>query len=273
MTYQHPIGNYWLAYTDNLSDKQPMVFVHGLPTSKELFTELTKSFSENYRTITVDLLDYGESSKIGRHIEHKERAQNLKLFFENLQLVEIVLVVHDLGASVAMDVLAICPKLIDKLVIMSPPVYPDFKMPLVVKIVRSKLIGSVLLALLKHFLLKRSIKKGLYNQSNYKKYLQAYLEKAFAGKEGHKALLRNLRWGRPETTFADYPGIIKSITQPTLVIQGEDDPYIPIEHAKRLAEDIQNSKLILLENASHFLPIDEPDKIIIKISEFLATKP
>ncbi len=270
MIFQHQIKENTIAYMDNFSGKQPMVFIHGLPTSKELFSELFKSFSESYRVIAVDLLDYGESSKTGRHIDHKERAQNLKSLFEKLQLQNIVLVCHDLGASVAIDVMAIYPDLIDKLVIMSPPVYPDFKMPAVVRLVRSKIIGTILLVLLKNFLLKRSIEKGLYNKANYKKYLQTYLEKAFEGKEGSKALHRNLRWGRPETTFADYPVIIKSIDKPTLVIQGKNDPYIPVEHAKRLAIDIQNSKLVLLDNASHFLPIDVPMQVSSNIKNFLS---
>ncbi len=270
MSYQHQINENTIAYTDNLSEKLPMVFIHGLPTSKELFSELIKSFSESFRVIAVDLLDYGESSKIGRHIEHQERAQNLKSLFEKLQLQNIVLVCHDLGASVAIDIIAICPDLINKLVIMSPPVYPDFKMPAVVRLVRSKIVGPILLALLKNLLLKRSIEKGLYNKANYKKYMQPYLEKAFDGKEGSKALHRNLRWGKPETTFANYPEIIKSINKPTLVIQGRNDPYIPIKHAIRLANDIQNSKLELHENASHFLPIDVPALVSVEIRKFLA---
>jgi len=272
MTYKHKINGNYLAYTDKLSNNQPMVFIHGLPTSKELFSELAKAISENYRVITIDLLDYGESSKIGRHIEHKKRAQNLKSLFEKLQLKDIVLVSHDLGASVAIDLMAICSELIDKLVIMSPPVYPDFKEPAVVKIVRSKLIGPLLIALMKNHLLKRSIKKGLYNKGNYRKYLQAYLEKAFSGKEGSKALHRNLRWGRPKTTFADYPKIIKSITQATLVLIGKKDPFIPIEHAERLANDIENSTYILLDNASHFLPIDVPKVISEYLMKFLNNK-
>ena len=214
-------------------------------------------------------MDYGESTKPGRHIEHKERAQHLKSLFEKLQLKEIVLVSHDLGASVAIDVMAICPDLMAKLVIMSPPVYPDFKEPTVVKIVRSKFIGSILVALLKNLLLKRSIEKGLYNKKNYRKYLQSYLEKAFSGKEGSAALHRNLRWGRPKTVFADYPEIIKSIVQPTLIIIGKNDPYIPIEHAKRMNKDIKNSELVILNNSSHFLPIDVPEVLAEKIVKFI----
>lgn len=258
-----------MAFTDSLSEKQAMVFIHGLPTSKELFTKVAALFSESFRVISVDLIDYGESDKIERHIEHKERAQNLRSFFMKLKLKDIVLVSHDLGASVAIDVMGLCPELIDRLVLMSPPVYPDFVEPAVVKIVRSKIIGSLLIALMKNYLLSRSVKKGLYNKMNYNRYLKTAIEKAFKGKAGNAALLRNLRWGKPAQTFADYPTIIKSITQKVLILQGVNDPYIPVEQAHRLHQDIENSSLVLLDHASHFLPIDVPEIIYLEMNAFL----
>ncbi|MDF1546811.1 MAG: alpha/beta hydrolase [Bacteroidales bacterium] len=77
---------------------------------------------------------------------------------------------------------------------------------------------------------------------------------------------------RSKTVFAEYPKIIKSIKQPTLIIQGINGPYIPIEHAVRLSNDIENSKLVVLEKTGHFIPIDVPAFAGSKIGKFLNGK-
>jgi pimeloyl-ACP methyl ester carboxylesterase len=254
---------------DNGRNDQPLVFIHGLPTSKELFIRLSPLFEQDYRTICIDLLDYGESEKSGRHLEHSERAMNLCRLFTELELNEIILVCHDLGASVGMELMANCREKISRLVLMSPPVYPDFTEPGVVKIVRAPIIGPALILLAKNRMLKRSVEKGLFHKESYRRYLQGCLEKSYSGWKGSRALLRNLRWGRPERVFARYPEIMKSINQPVLIIQGMMDPYIPVSHAERLLDDIPDARLSLLENAGHFLPLDVPEEIHEVIRKFL----
>ncbi len=254
---------------DNGRNNTPMVFLHGLPTSKELFKVLSPQFENDYRTICIDLLGYGESEKTGRHLEHWERARNLSRLFEEMDLAEIILICHDLGASVAMELIASCPERVSRLILMSPPVYPDFREPWIVKLVRAPLIGPLLILLAKNLLLKRSIERALFHRENYGKFLQRDLEASFSGWKGSRALLRDLRWGRPKQAFARYPEIMKGISQPVLILQGMMDPYIPVSHAERALNDIPHAELVLLEEAGHFLPLDVPEEIHEIIRKFL----
>ena len=264
-----PIGSHRLCIQDNGLDRQDMVFIHGLPTSKELFLPLTELFKNEYRTIAIDLLDYGESDKPGRHMAHRERAFRLCELFSQLQLNHIILVCHDLGSSVIIDLMALCPENVEQLIIMSPPVFPDFKEPPVVKFIRTPLLGEVLVSMFGKRLLKKALEKGLIHKDNYELYLKNALEKSFSGRAGRQALLRNLRWGRPSKVFLHYPDIMKTITQPVLILQGLQDPYIPVSHAARLQEKIKGAELVVLENAGHFLPIDVPVRLHESIVLFL----
>ena len=266
-----------LAYTDTESGNPPVILVHGLPTCKELFLPVLPHLSQDFRLIVVDLNDYGESDKLpqftskkpGEGMTHKQRADVLDELRQHLKLKTFVLVAHDLGASVAMDYMNKYEQYVAKLVLMSPPVYPDFKEPPVVKLVRSPYVGEMLTAVSQNFLLQNSITRGLVNKANYTAELHAAMAKPFAGKEGRAALLRNLRWGRPAVFFADYPHIMKEISTPTLIIQGRQDPYIPLSHAQRLQKDIANAQLVIIENGAHFLPIDTPEQVAQAINDFV----
>jgi pimeloyl-ACP methyl ester carboxylesterase len=273
--FQSSFGH--IAFTDMETGAPPLLLVHGLPTCKELFQPVLPHLNQNFRLIAIDLNDYGESEKLsqftskkpGDGMTHKQRADVLDELRQHLELETFVLVAHDLGASVAMDYMDKYGKHVSKLVLMSPPVYPDFKEPPVVKLVRLPYLGEVLTAVLQNTLLHNSILNGLVNKTNYTPELRAAMAKPFADNDGRAALLRNLRWGRPGVFFADYPRIMQEIDTPTLIIHGQQDPYIPLSHAHRLQTDIMDAQLVVIEDGAHFLPIDTPEQVSQAINNFV----
>jgi len=78
----------------------------------------------------------------------------------------------------------------------------------------------------------------------------------------------------PEILSWDMSPVLSRITCPTLVIQGTEDEHATPQHARDLAEAIQNSpagqtELWLLEGARHMLPQDEPKKFNQRVLEFI----
>lgn len=268
-----------IAYTDHHPHPtdHTLIFVHGLPTAKELWFPTLSHLHPHFRTITLDLHDYGESDKlpqftakrIGKGLTHQQRADALDELRAHLQLEQFILVTHDLGSSVSIDYMGKYAQHVQKLIILSPPVYPEFKEPLIVKLVRIPYLGELLVQIGQKLLLNVGIKRGLVHKNRYTPELQKALSHAFAGAEGRAALLRNLRWGRPRTFFKNYPAIIKSITAPTLIIQGKQDPYIPFSQVLRLHHNIRHSRLRFIEDGAHFLPIDTPHQVAQAINQFL----
>jgi pimeloyl-ACP methyl ester carboxylesterase len=62
------------------------------------------------------------------------------------------------------------------------------------------------------------------------------------------------------------PGRIHS---PTLVIHGESDRLVPAENARILADRIFGAKLVLLPNAGHIFPTDQPERTRNELMAFL----
>ncbi|SDD17598.1 Pimeloyl-ACP methyl ester carboxylesterase [Paenibacillus sp. UNCCL117] len=57
------------------------------------------------------------------------------------------------------------------------------------------------------------------------------------------------------------------INVPALIIHGTEDPIIPYEHGKHLADEIPNSALLTLEGAGHELHEDDWDVVIEAVSK------
>lgn len=63
---------------------------------------------------------------------------------------------------------------------------------------------------------------------------------------------------------------LSRIQTPTLVIHGESDRLIPPENGRRLARLIAGARLVMIPNASHIFPTDQPDATNQAILGFLA---
>ena len=55
---------------------------------------------------------------------------------------------------------------------------------------------------------------------------------------------------------------VQTITAPTLVLHGSEDPLIPPAHGVHTAEQIAGAKFILVEGMGHNLPESDHDHIV-----------
>jgi poly(3-hydroxyalkanoate) depolymerase len=59
------------------------------------------------------------------------------------------------------------------------------------------------------------------------------------------------------------------LSQPTLVVAGEDDPAIPLPNARFLAARIPDASLHVVKGGGHVFVLDEPENVVSQIEEFL----
>lgn len=63
--------------------------------------------------------------------------------------------------------------------------------------------------------------------------------------------------------------LLRSISQPTLVLAGSDDPLSPTTNAKIIAHLVPNSRLVIFEDEGHLLMVDERSEAHAAVREFL----
>lgn len=69
----------------------------------------------------------------------------------------------------------------------------------------------------------------------------------------------------------DYAAFLASIAVPTLIIAAEGDPIIPKAAAETLNKSIPRSKLVMVPNAAHAAPWENPSVVERAIVEFVAS--
>ena len=68
----------------------------------------------------------------------------------------------------------------------------------------------------------------------------------------------------------DLRDAITSITAPTLVIAGADDPATPPEHGRLIADLIPGARFEVISPAAHLATIERPDLTTAMILRFLS---
>ncbi|MGB5811703.1 MAG: alpha/beta hydrolase [Polyangiales bacterium] len=65
---------------------------------------------------------------------------------------------------------------------------------------------------------------------------------------------------------------LAEVKTPTLVIAAEHDTFTPMALAEELAATIPEAELEIVSDASHAAPVEQPDRIIDRIEEFVSTR-
>ncbi len=107
----------------------PILFLHGNPTSSYLWRNIIPYATPYGRAIAVDLIGMGKSGKPDIDYRFVTHAQYLESFIDALELTNITLVVHDWGSALGMDFARRNPEHVKGIVFMEAIVPPAMPIP------------------------------------------------------------------------------------------------------------------------------------------------
>jgi pimeloyl-ACP methyl ester carboxylesterase len=70
------------------------------------------------------------------------------------------------------------------------------------------------------------------------------------------------------------PGLLDrlpEITVPVLVVWGEADRMIPVEHGRAYAKAIAGARFLLIAEAGHLPQLETPDRLLTAVRDFAGT--
>jgi len=91
-----------MHYIDE-GEGDPVLFLHGNPTSSYLWRNIVPYVADDGRAIAVDLIGMGKSDKPDIDYRFVDHAKYLEAFIEELELKNITLVIHDWGSGLGFN--------------------------------------------------------------------------------------------------------------------------------------------------------------------------
>ena len=102
----------------------PILLVHGNPTSGYLWRNIIPHLKSHGRVIAVDLIGMGQSGKPDINYRFADHAKYLSAFIDELGLTNTTLVLHDWGGALGLDYAARNSKRIKRIALMEAVVKP-----------------------------------------------------------------------------------------------------------------------------------------------------
>lgn len=255
----------------------PVVLIHGMLNSSRHWDSVALELARHYTVIAPDLIGHGDSATPRGDYSLGAHAASIRDLLATIGVERASIVGHSLGGGVAMQFFYQFPQRVERLVLISSGGLGHKVSPML----RSAALPgvSLLLAVLAHPRLlgalwglggrmrERGLRQGVYVQA---------LARALHPLEqpgAREAFLQTLRavidvHGQ-RVSATDRLYLLESI--PTLIVWGERDNTIPLEHGRAAHEAIPHSHFVTLPGAAHFPHLEDPQGLAVALHEFLSS--
>ena len=102
----------------------PIILLHGVPTSSYLWRDIVPELAERGRVIVPDLINFGLSDKTDEPLNFLEHGELIEEFIESLDLENITIVGHDWGGPIGLTYAVDHPENIEAIAYFESPIVP-----------------------------------------------------------------------------------------------------------------------------------------------------
>jgi len=254
---------------------QLIILLHGITSTAEAWRKVMPRLAERYTVIAPDLIGHGRSAKPRGDYSLGAYAAGVRDLIAVLGYERGTVVGHSFGGGIAMQFSYLFPEYVERMALIASgglgrEVHPMLR--------AAVLPGSewVLPLLAREWSVKagdavRTVagKLGLEAGPDLAEFARGYASLTEEG--ASDAFIHTMR------SVIDHDGQRVSALDrlyladqlPTMIIWGDSDPVIPVEHGRNAHRVVTNSRYVEIEGSGHWPMLDAPDRIVRELTEFM----
>jgi pimeloyl-ACP methyl ester carboxylesterase len=246
----------------------PVLFIHGIPTSSQLWSGVIDKLLGRFTCMAVDLPGLGRTPKDGCRVNQLEAlaARIDKIRVDN-GIDKWHVVGHDAGSAIAVHYAYRFQEHVDHLALLSPAVFPELKPFHLFRILRQPVIGELLAPVVNAIFWNIAMRYAMEQQLALSSEVVEDFHAPFSGPWGGWRLMSVLRFGDPGDVLASIPAMLPQLLVPTLIFHGSHDKAVPEMFARRASALIPQSKVIMVDSG-HFIPLNNPQVVAAELLRF-----
>jgi len=247
----------FLYYTEQGSGP-PLLLVHGLMVTGEMFQPVIQHLATQHRLIIPDLRGHGRSQGFPPPYTAAQLASDLSHLLDHLNIESAAVFGYSQGGAIAQQFVLDHPQQCNRLILTCTYAFNMASF-------REKLEGHLTPFLL-NILGARRFAKLVISQGmkQMDKERADWLTSLLANQNTE---LMVSAW--KETMVFDSRKRLAEINCPTLIVAGSKDEAVPLHHAKMLHDGIKGSQLVIVDGADHTMIWTYSEELLRVLDEFL----
>ncbi|MBZ0200492.1 MAG: alpha/beta hydrolase [Ignavibacteriaceae bacterium] len=255
-------ANNIMIFTNGSNKNIPIIFVHGFPYDHTMWEKTVDALKDNYYCVTYDIRGLGQSPTGSGQYTIESFVDDLETIIDELKLKKPVLCGLSMGGYISLRAVERMEEKFAAVILCDTKPEADDNITK----------------------LKRAAGVKLLYENGAEEFIRAFVKNCFGTKysEAQKSEYMKIEdyfaKGSPVAVSGcliamaartDTTEALGKIKIPTLVICGEDDRLTPPAIMKQMAEKIKEAKFVLIPDAGHMTPIENPVEFNKAVTEFL----
>ena len=256
------IDGHKIRYLESGTSKNTLVLVHGLGASAERWTHVIPIFADRFRVVVPDLIGFGYSDKPTADYTLEFFSEFLEKFFAETEIERPNIIGSSLGGQISAEYASSHSQDIEKLILVSPSGMMKQSTPALDAYIMAALYPN-----------KISAKNAFELMEGSGKHVEDQIVNGFI----ERMQLPNAKLAFMSTVLGLKNSVsitskLESISTPSMIVWGADDPVIPIVHADDFVSAIQDCKFCRMEGCGHTPYVQDPHTFASKALEFFNGK-
>ncbi len=244
----------------------PLILIHGGGAGANSYGNWFRCmplFVRNFRVIAVDMMGFGSTDAPDPatcEYSQKNRCEHIAGFIRALGLQRATLVGNSMGGATAIGIAVEYPELVDKLVLMGSAGLNSEITPALMPVLNYDFTKEGM-----HTLIKTLANDKFAIAQEMIDYRWANSVKPSA----KAAYATTMGWIRKQGGLFYPEEFIARVKHTTLVVNGKSDLVVPLSHAYRFLELIENSWGYIVPHCGHWAMIEHPEDFASAVTQFV----
>jgi pimeloyl-ACP methyl ester carboxylesterase len=256
-------------------DGPPVVLIHGMVNSSRHWEQVALRLADRYTVVAPDLLGHGDSAAVRGDYSLGAHACSIRDLLTTIGIDRATVVGHSLGGGIAMQFFYQFPQRVERLALVSSGGLGRRVSPLLRGAALPGAAAGIWLVANRRFreaidragerMRDRGSRKGVYLQAVAR--AMRPLQEAAARRAFLQTLRAVIDVRGQHVSAMDRLYLLGEL--PTLIVWGERDNTIPMEHGLAAHEQIPNSRFVSLPRAAHFPNLEDPEGLAGALLDWL----
>ncbi|MEO0897601.1 MAG: alpha/beta hydrolase [Bacteroidota bacterium] len=242
-----------------------LLLLHGTGASLHTWDAWVEEMQQDFRVLRLDMPAYGLT---GPHPDQKYEPEDyvevIHDFLLKLGVDSLFIGGNSFGGNISWHYAYEHPERVKKMILVDASGFPQETIPSVIRLARNPMLKGIMRWVTPKFFIRNRLKevyaqKDRITDETVDRYFDLQL------REGNRQAFID----RAAGAFSVQTGLLKTITVPTLIMWGEKDTWIPLDHAYKFNEYLVNSQIITYPDGGH-IPMEElPLQTAVDAKDFL----